>query len=483
MNNDADLPNEDASEQTETTTNKAWGFLRQTASKAGAVAGATARKSMDTGNTIARSTTQTSQIAIGKVQRKLGENYYIILEENPLIIDTLSRSSLLIENQELLSTAFNIPWATTLFWTGAAGSVLALQRPIGHTMGELLHYGPGHIKRWNEVNRFMDSVSGVGHRLKFGHSIDYLPQIVEKFGVEGVPAYFMHLLQDFTTVDGIPVVPNAWDIKQALQEAHFPRKIAVGIVSISFASVLGALAVISVVGELWKFGETVYKKTKTKKYLNTATDAIQNRDFNAAIANYQRALEVDRSPFVLMALGQVYMQRASNRLRAHQAFNEAMVLLADRPDLATPYGHAKLSIRGLAGIQSLATADVLADIHPEHWNDHVRDLVNATVFSFSSTAAKQFGQSEDYVPDTIVTPSQFSAAINYYLAAKSACYYPFTEEREEMVLRNIRSALRSLGLMAQYNEEKLREPANRIRQLWAMELLPPDEIEVALATY
>jgi hypothetical protein len=36
-------------------------------------------------------------------------------------------------------------------------------------------------------------------------------------------------------------------------------------------------------------------------------------------------------------------------------------------------------VRGLAGIQALATADVLADIHPKHWNDHVRDLVNARV--------------------------------------------------------------------------------------------------------
>ncbi len=87
------------------------------------------------------------------------------------------------------------------------------------------------------------------------------------------------------------------------------------------------------------------------------------------------------------------------------------------------------------------------------------------------------------MPDAVVTPSLFSAAINYHLAAKSACYYPLAEERQERVISNTRAAVRSLGLMAQYDEERLRQPSSTIRQLWTMELLPPEEIEVALATY
>ena len=184
-----------------------------------------------------------------------------------------------------------------------------------------------------------------------------------------------------------------------------------------------------------------------------------------------------------MALGQVYMHRASNRLRAHQTFNDAIILLADRPDTVFPYYHSKLSVRGLAGIQALATADVLADIHPEHWNDYIRDLVNATVFSFTSAATKQAKESDDLLPNAVITPALFSAAINYYLAAKSACYYPFAEERQEKVLRNLQESVRCLGLMAQYDEERLRKPATTLRQLWAMELLSPDEIETALANY
>jgi hypothetical protein len=456
-----------------------WGNLHQTLNKAGEEA---LRKGTEIGQ-LAQNVGQETQATVGKIQRKLGEDYHAIFEENPLVLDTLSRSSLLVENKELLSTAFNVPWSTTLLWSAAAGGAIALQRPTAQVLGELLHYGPGHIKRWDEINKFMDSAVGVGHRLKLGHSIDYLPQIVEKFGSEGVPAYFMHLLQDFTTVAGIPTIPHAWDIKETLQLANVPRKIATGLVSISFSSTLSALAVITLVSELWKSGEAFIKKIKTRNYLNTAANAIQNHDYNAGVANYQRALEIERSPYVLMALGQVYMKRAANRLRAHQTFTDVVTLLADRPDAAIPYNHSKLSLRGLAGIQALATADVLADIHPEHWNDHVRDLVNATVFSFTSAASKQAKQSDDLIHNTVVTPAQFSAAINYYLAAKSACYYPFAEERQEKVLRNIQASLRSLGLMAQYDEERLRTPATILRQLWTMELLPPDEIETALASY
>lgn len=474
---------DESSEKPNTPRHIVWGALRENLGKAREVAGEVVHKGGELGGQLAQNASQATHIAVGKIQRKLGEDYYAILEENPLVLDTLSRSTLLVENKDLLSTAFNVPWMTTLFWSAAAGSAIVLQHPLAQVVGEVFHYAPGHIKRWDEINKFMDTAAGVGHRLKSGHSIEYLPQIVERFGSEGVPAFFMHLLQDFTTVDGLPIVPGAWDVKDTIQLAGVSKKVATGIVSISFSSTLGALGVITLVSEMWKFSESLIKKIKTQNYLKTASAASHNHDYNASIANYQRALEIERSPYVLIALGQVYMHRASNRLRAHQTFTDAVTLLADHPDAVIPYNHSKLSVRGLAGIQALATADVLADIHPEHWNDHVRDLVNATVFSFSSAASKQAKESDDLVPDAAVTPAQFSAAINYYLAAKSACYYPFAEERQEKVLRNIQESLRCLGLMAQYDEEGLRKPATTLRQLWAMELLSPDDTETALAIY
>lgn len=457
--------------------------IRQTVGQAGEIAEETARKGIQLGEQLAQSAVQTTQTAVGYLQRTLGEDYYAILAENPLLLDTLSRSNLLMENKQLLATAFNIPWTTTLFWGAASSSTVALQRPITLLLQKYFHDGPGHIHLWKEINAYMDSSRGKYHRLKFGHSIDYLPQIVERFGVNGIPAFFMHLVQDCATMDGIPIVPKAWEVKEALELAAIPKKVAVGLVSLNYSNLLGALAVVAFVNELLSFGDALIKKAKTRKHLQFATAAIQNHDYNAAIENYQRALEVERSPFVLMALGQVYMQRPSNRLRAHQTFTDAVKLLADRLDATGLYGQAHLSIRGLAGIQALATADVLADIQPEHWNSHVQDLVNATVFSFASAASRQAAQSESLVPDAIATPAQFSAAINYYLAARSASYYPFIEERREKVLRNLQAARRSLGLVAQYDEKKLRSPAMTLSELWAMELLPPDEIEAGLAGY
>lgn len=461
-----------------TSQQKLKGVLRQKIRKAGEVAGEVSRKGSEIGKQSARNANQATQTAVGKVQRKLGEDYYAILEENPIVLDTLSRSSLLVDNKELLSTVFNVPWTTKLLWSAAAvaGSAIALQPRTALKLGDLLHYDPGHIVLWDEINKFMDTAAGVGHRLRFGHSIDYLPQIVEKFGGEGVPAFFMHLLQDSMTVAGIPIIPHAWEIKEILQLA-VPPKVAAGLVSISFYKILVVLAVIMLV---WKLK---FKNKAQKNYIENAATAIQNHDYNASVENYRLALEIERHPHILMALGEVYMKRASNRLRAHRTFAEATTMLADHPDAAVPYYHAKLSVRGLAGIQALSTADVLANIHPEHWNDHVHDLVNATVNSFTSAASKQAQQSDDLIPDIAVTPALFSAAINYYLAAKSAAYYPLIEERQEKVLRNIQASLKSLGLMAQYDEEKLRTPANTIRQLWTMELLPPNEIEMVLASY
>ena len=134
---------DESSEKPNTPRHKVWGTLRETLGKAGEVAGETVRKGAKLGGQLAQTTSQETQVAVGKIQRKLGEDYYAILEENPLVLDTLSRSDLLIENKDLLSTAFNVPWMTTLFWSAAAGSAIVLQRPIAEVLGKTFHYGPG----------------------------------------------------------------------------------------------------------------------------------------------------------------------------------------------------------------------------------------------------------------------------------------------------------------------------------------------------
>lgn len=64
------------------------------------------------------------------------------------------------------------------------------------------------------VDAMMDSVSGIGHRVKFGHSLDNLPVIIDKFGFSGTGDYFLHIGKDFASPHGIPI-PFADQIRNA----------------------------------------------------------------------------------------------------------------------------------------------------------------------------------------------------------------------------------------------------------------------------
>lgn len=418
---------------------------------------------------------------LGSIQRSLGEDYYEITEKNPLVRESLVRSE--YSNSPLFQTVFNIPWTTTLFWSSAAGSTLCLQHEIGESLGELMHYGPGHVQRWSEINEYIDTAVGIGHRLKFGHAVTDLPVIVEKFGVEGIPAWCAHMAQDFTTVHGVPVIPNAWEAKEWLAHAGVSSKMAMGLVSVSFSSILGAMALVIAASKIQRVYAEWSAKRKLTELFEKAGAAIEGGDHKGALHCLSLALEIDRDPRILLSFGQLCQRRVTSRLKAHKAFDEAVTRFSSTPAAEICLGGARLSARGVAALHALATADVLADIHPEHWRDHLEDLTNAAICSFAQTAKKQDGQADDYVPDTLVTPGHFSAALNYYLAAKSAAHVPLIAERREKVTDNLRKAVKSIGCMAQYNEERLRPIANKLIMGWAGELLQPKDVELELSGY
>ena len=209
-----------------------------------------------------------------------------------------------------------------------------------------------------------------------------------------------------------------------------------------------------------------------RKYLETAVNALQHNDHKTAATNYEFALEVDQNPYVMMALGQVYAQHRDTRFKSHRIFEKAFDILAADPGKTMPYHQAQLSVRGMVGMQALATVDAYEGIKEDYWNDQLSKLVQATCYSFRAAAKAQSKQSVDLIPDAIVNPAQFSAALNYYLAAKTACYYPFLKERQELIDTNLTAAKQAMGLVAQYDEEKLRQPVETLRQLWTIELLP-----------
>ncbi len=63
------------------------------------------------------------------------------------------------------------------------------------------------------VDKWMDSISGVGHRIKHGHSLGDLSEVFDQFGLDGVLDYFNHLGKDLCSPHGIPL-PFLNEIRQ-----------------------------------------------------------------------------------------------------------------------------------------------------------------------------------------------------------------------------------------------------------------------------
>ncbi len=100
-----------------------------------------------------------------------------------------------------------------------------------------------------------------------------------------------------------------------------------------------------------------------------------------------------------------------------------------------------------------------------------------------SAADKLERDSERLVSNSIVRPPLFSAAINRYLAAESACQYPLLEDRQQLVTTHIRKAVGLIGRVAQRDESSLsRESADDLRGVWTRTVLPETEADLLLAT-
>jgi len=90
------------------------------------------------------------------------------------------------------------------------------------------------IENSDTVNSMIDSVAGLGHRIKFGHDFNGLSKAFEIDGIEGITSWFDHMLKDFTSHDGLPL-PGA-EIFQKLTGMDFSS--AVEWLSINAADVI-----------------------------------------------------------------------------------------------------------------------------------------------------------------------------------------------------------------------------------------------------
>ncbi len=416
---------------------------------------------------------------IGRMKSAMGEDYQRIFAENPFVLDALDHTPLLLGDKDMLSTAFNVPWTTATLWSAATGAAIHYQHPLGKALGGLFHYGPGHAAKYAAVNQFMDSVAGAGHRLKFGHSFDFVPEVYEQFGAEGVQGFFLHWLQDFTTVQGVPVFSNSWDLKNSLHIHGMSAKAATGLLTVSAANLVAGLMLAKSIHSLWT---TMEREKRIRKLLKTAQSGIEHSDYSAAIESYKAALDLERSPTTMLALAQVYLLKTSTRPYAHRAFTDVVEMLGTDPSRTVPYHGAQISLRGVAGLQALATSDVIGDRYPQYWQERVESLVNATVHSFASTANILSQDGRLAIENPFASPPLFSAAINRCLAAQVACQYPFLDDRHRVVQSHLGAAISLIGRIAQSDEPLLRPAANNVREIWCRTLLPKEEAETLLAT-
>lgn len=56
-----------------------------------------------------------------------------------------------------------------------------------------------------EIDKMMDAVAGMGHRIKWGHDLEGMINALDMEGVPGVIDWLQHMMLDFTSADGIPL--------------------------------------------------------------------------------------------------------------------------------------------------------------------------------------------------------------------------------------------------------------------------------------
>lgn len=172
-----------------------------------------------------------------------------------------------VDSRISIVTGINYEWSKAILTVGSAGAAIAGRRRVRSWAQQTFHDGPGHLKCFAEINAYIDGwhegrplpgVIGALHRLRHGHSIEFLPDLVSKFGVRAVPAYFIHIAQDFTTPAGIPLIPYARLARIGLRKCGLSGAVATTCVTANLATVIGAVGTGLIVWEVGKIGYEIY---------------------------------------------------------------------------------------------------------------------------------------------------------------------------------------------------------------------------------
>jgi hypothetical protein len=139
-------------------------------------------------------------------------------------------------------TGVEYGWSRAILSVGSAASLVGNSRLIRVTAGRWLHpdYN-SHLGTFKPINQAMDSSRGSWHRVFRGHSIEWLPSLVCEFGLIAIPAYVIHLTQDFTTLQGVPVIPWAGVVHGWLMSAGLTHNTAAAVLSVNATHLVALL--------------------------------------------------------------------------------------------------------------------------------------------------------------------------------------------------------------------------------------------------
>jgi hypothetical protein len=344
--------------------------------------------------------------------------------------------------REMLSVAWR---ADALLGLSALG-VTAWEREIVGVTRAVFHDGLPHqeLSRrlfggdFDAIHRWIDTVPGSGirgggivHRLQHGHDLAAAQQLYAAHGLPGLLVWMQHVAQDVATPTGVPIPLGGPRLGAWLVESGYATSGKAALM-LSFnaaelaASVLGgafALRLATLVAEL-------RRQRRVARRCAAARDAWAAGDLDAVVANYAEARALaPGEPSIVMALGWAYAQLGRPAAEAFLAFREAALGLA-REDRTAEVDGAALSLRGLAYLLALSHAvQVLEESDLKGaWRAELDRMLRGAVTAFERMALTQAdGPAVRLGGREVALYRQrpFSAAANYYLAARLAWSAPF----------------------------------------------------------
>jgi hypothetical protein len=88
---------------------------------------------------------------------------------------------------------------------------------------------------------------------------------VKQFGLRGIAGFAVHLLQDFTTTDGVPWLPSPRLIAIALRKCGLRGAVAASCVSVNLAGAITVVGTALIVLEVGGVAYAIYGKVREKR--------------------------------------------------------------------------------------------------------------------------------------------------------------------------------------------------------------------------